>query len=273
MGDKIKFDNFFYKTGQKFSNFFKTAEKVKSEIEKKHAPGMYKPDFKNGKAVWWIVQIPCSENRFVEMEGNEKQADLARSFGNCSETKEEAMQVYELKTGQKEPEEKKEEPGHWPGRYKEEPGHWPGRYLAKEEGLHTIAQMGYDGPVMFTFSQGAINMTMRKSQTSTLTKQECDFVDRQKSAYLQLIDKIQELNEGWRPDWSDLRQDKYYFLYYHDYILKGSGYILISGWDDRATQCYKEELYFNKKIIGKKIIEELGESLIKLALWDIDEKK
>ncbi len=95
------------------------------------------------------------------------------------------------------------------------------------------------------------------------TEQEAEFILRQKKAKLALIDKIHELNDGWVPDWSNYEDDKWYFYYNHT---KNRLVCTIIG----NFQESKNELYFKSEEIGDQIISELGEPLIKLALWGIE---
>ena len=80
---------------------------------------------------------------------------------------------------------------------------------------------------------------------------------------LEVIDKIQELNKGWRPDWNDEEQKKYYFEYHRHPI--GTPKIFQNYTE--TIGILKDEFYFKSREIGCKLIKELGTNKIKLALW------
>jgi len=102
----------------------------------------------------------------------------------------------------------------------------------------------------------------RRMGVCSETKEEAEFVYRQQKAYLELIDKIFELNDGWVPAWG-ANISNYAFSYYHP----GKG---IDSYDWENIQYFKTELYFKSEDIGNRIIEELGTELIKLALWGLE---
>ena len=83
--------------------------------------------------------------------------------------------------------------------------------------------------------------------------------------YKILIDKIAELNNGWKPDWTNHEQEKEYFVYCH------GGYgLAIEQNNYHDTQCVSIDLYMDgNKSVADKVIKELGEDFIKNTLWKI----
>jgi len=143
------------------------------------------------------------------------------------------------------------------------------REQKKKETKHI--QGRYDGESLYSFDPhiGIVVKTdgfryhSRVIGTSCATEEEAQLVHQQQESYLELIDKIHELNDGWTPDWGRVDSLKYAFNYCID-----AASVQLFGWSD--SQHYKTELYFESEKIGSKIIEELGEDLIKLALWGIE---
>ena len=106
---------------------------------------------------------------------------------------------------------------------------------------------------------GFINLILYQKSEFCQNKK---FASKQKRLFeLGLIDEIHKLNKGWLPDWSDEKQFKYNFRH------KG-GEIDIKV--NFHIQNHRNELYFPHYGRGEMIIKELGEDLIKLALWGIE---
>jgi len=150
----------------------------------------------------------------------------------------------------KEKEQKKEDPKHIPGRYDGEP-FWTIHYGNRCEPLsHDTHYTDHKAP--------------RITGSCCKTKEEAEFIIRQQKAYLQLIDSIHELNDGWTPDWKKDDESKHTFYYGHlsETINLEDAYC--------SRQYFKDELYFEEEKIGRELIKELGADLIKLALWGIE---
>ena len=91
------------------------------------------------------------------------------------------------------------------------------------------------------------------------TEKEAEFVRDQKAAYLELIDKIKELNKGWRVDWKDENQKKYFLRYNR----KVDEIIISLAW---IMQDQRSELAAKTEAICAYIICEFGSEKICLAM-------
>ncbi len=134
--------------------------------------------------------------------------------------------------------------------------HIPGRYTKAsfwgyELDLQEIIRFNSD-------DQKYINR-LRVIGNCSKTEQEAVFIHNQRKAYINLIDKIHELNDGWRPDWDEGKQSKYNFRYTHD-----GKEILIN--ENFRIQNHKSELYFSSHEIGKQILKDLYP--VFAALWE-----
>jgi hypothetical protein len=92
------------------------------------------------------------------------------------------------------------------------------------------------------------------------TREEAEFVVRKKEAYCKLVMRISELNGGWVPNWENPHEYRYFFSLYH-------ASVEILDW---YYQVHHDELYLKDRRTGEKLLEELGEDLIKLAIWGIE---
>ena len=72
-----------------------------------------------------------------------------------------------------------------------------------------------------------------------------------------LMNVAKWVNDGWRPDWKDWGQSKYYIYYSNSYET-----LTI----DSATIIQGNFVYFKSKELAKQAIEILGEETIKMAL-------
>jgi len=134
--------------------------------------------------------------------------------------------------------------------------HWPGRYKPEDGGVYHLAA---DPPeTVYLDNYPELVESHRLNGVCCASHKEAEYVRKHKEAYLKLVDKIQELNNGWEPDWDDGSMAKFFFHYEDDLMAYSEWYTL---------KACKNELYFKSSEIGKQIIEELGEETIKLALW------
>jgi hypothetical protein len=69
----------------------------------------------------------------------------------------------------------------------------------------------------------------------------------------EILDRIEELNEGWEPDWEDY-ESKYFIEYLYS-----------ENWWDidsfRGVRFLPNEYYFKSRAIGHQLIEEFGDAL------------
>ena len=142
---------------------------------------------------------------------------------------------------------------HWPGMY--EPGYNAGYWTADPEN---------NGKVEFEFWEDYESHEVDSKKSERIfsnchkTKEEAKAVWEQKKAYLELVDLIKKLNAGWRPDFNDADQLKYY-LFFNSFARSVNQSYTSSG------QYYRPELYAKAGVLDK-VIEELGEAKIKLAM-------
>jgi hypothetical protein len=145
-------------------------------------------------------------------------------------------------------------------RDKKEERHWPGRYKAEE--LYYVPDIAHGHVNKRENARKELVKSDRECGIACKIRDEALFIQQQQSAYLELIDKIQELNEGWRPDWND---DNYkHEPCYNHY----DG--LISIVSDNSDQSLPDWFQAKSKQIWKTAIDQLGEPKIKLALWGIE---
>lgn len=162
----------------------------------------------------------------------------------------------------------------WEVREEEKPPHWPGRYSGDRS---FVVNANY-GNVRLKDDSPNIRQ-YRRSGICCRTVAEVDFVRAHQSAYLELIDKIQECNsrwkqrnDDWRPDWNNPNEDKVYFTLQRVPEVK----VVIEGtelYGNVLHQTLKDELYMRSGLIAERILEELGEGKVKLALWPHYEEK
>lgn len=124
---------------------------------------------------------------------------VVRSFFNGEISKQKADELLECKT-----EKQEEKPKHWQGRYKPKKN---GRYYVtgERDAMHKVIN-----------HNTASAQFHRSFSLCSQTIAEAEFVKRQKEAELEVIDRLAELNEGWKPDWNDKYQPKWEPYYAHD---------------------------------------------------------
>jgi len=147
----------------------------------------------------------------------------------------------------------------------EKPKHWPGRYNpgGERKGFYSY-NWGERSPMSFRDSSDEFTAECRVLGICSETKEEAEFVHRQQAAYLELIDTIQELNEGWCPDWEDGGQLKHYFAY--DYV--GGALGVRNEIDSMRAH---PDCEYMKNYVSPEVITKFGKTKIKLALWGIED--
>ena len=60
------------------------------------------------------------------------------------------------------------------------------------------------------------------------------FLSRNAIAYIRLTDRVKELNDGWKPDWSNENERKYYPWFYYDRSSSAFRYF-VTGFTSSAT--------------------------------------
>lgn len=141
---------------------------------------------------------------------------------------------------------------------KEESWHWPGRYKPDNGNYFKIANNGE------VYIPDIESESDRLNGICCKTREEAEFVKKQREAYLELIDLLQELNEGWRPNWEDNRILKWGAVY--NYAIDKIKIVLSSD-----EQIFPDCLHGKSRKIWGKVIDQLGEEKIKLALWGIED--
>lgn len=132
------------------------------------------------------------------------------------------------------------------------PGYWNPNY---DEIYYCSA---YQCPIKF--QEDKADEKGKYDRSICKTEEEAIFVSRIKKARYELIKRIQELNAGWEPDFLDMDRGKWCFTLIYSAIYVSFFY---SVYQQPAY------FYFESESIGNKLIEELGEDLIKLAIWEI----
>lgn len=135
--------------------------------------------------------------------------------------------------------------------------HWPGYYQPEE--LHIFYHFGgrYAYSNDFKSSQAA-----RAFGACSKTIEESEQVFESAKIRLQIIDRLVELNDGWRPDWEDRDQRKYVISYYYR-----DNETVISGYNE--VQILPSMFYAKSDKIWQQIIDEIGEAAIIQAMWGL----
>lgn len=75
-----------------------------------------------------------------------------------------------------------------------------------------------------------------------------------------IIKRIEELNEGWKPDWNDDEQRKYYIEYYPEHVDNDLDFMFnIENFTNLKDK--SDKYYFKSKEIGEQLIEEFDDEL------------
>lgn len=83
------------------------------------------------------------------------------------------------------------------------------------------------------------------------TEQEAETAVKKQKAYMRIVRKIHELNDGWTPDWLDGSEGKYYMVYEHEDCD-------VSFWREWCCQQMQEEFYF-KYSVRHEVIEHCAD--------------
>ena len=142
------------------------------------------------------------------------------------------------------------------------PEHWPGRYKPVFSGqTEKLWFPVADGVQSNDFLPVAIPQ-LRWAGECCKTQKEAEFLSRQRGAYLELIDLIQELNEWWRPDCAN-GQVRCYLMYNH-YENK------VDIGTETGTVQTRPDCEYLKPSIDSFLFHKIKEDKIKLALWGIE---
>jgi hypothetical protein len=135
--------------------------------------------------------------------------------------------------------------------------HWPGRYKPKDSKIWTIFANGRVHSA--TLTEDDINKR-KILGISCETQDEVEFVKAHLEAKNELIETLEELNGGWRPDWANPEESKYepYYDRNGDRLVIAH-YMTVSSLPD----CFQ----IKSPAIWRLLIERIGEEKIKLALW------
>jgi len=140
----------------------------------------------------------------------------------------------------------------------EETPHWPGMWrVARSENYTTLTM---DGALRETKSIDLDTTLLRRCMgVLCKTEKEAEFVKAHLEARLEVIDRLEELNGDWRPNWdaSDIKHEPQYS--------RRTDEINICGAQAFAT--LPDWFQAKAKQIWLRVIEELGEEKVKLALW------
>jgi len=136
--------------------------------------------------------------------------------------------------------------------------HWQGMYEPKTCGVYwTITNRGVVAECINIF-QSATDM-QRVLGICCETKKEAELVKSHLEARLEVINLLRKLNDGWTPDWDDSSQVKW-----SPKIDYGKGKIIFCTFVSRQVIAD----YFQAKAeVWERVIEELGEEKVLLALW------
>jgi hypothetical protein len=140
------------------------------------------------------------------------------------------------------------------------PSHIPGYYEPEVQECYHYPAIGYPDTNIKYWQNDNIDHHYQRFAMCCKTEAEAVFVMEQRDAYRTLVMRIKELNAGWVPDWGSMDQDKYHF-----YLYLGDLGVFFAT----ANHVLPDELYLKTREIGNQLIIELGEDLIKLALWGI----
>jgi len=193
--------------------------------------------------------------RDAENSGNDNACGEARGFdvvewdyfedkisAKIDQLKKELEELEELKKAKK---------GHVPGYY--QPNIGERYFFSTEEAILTRFWGG-----------GKHDIWLIDNGLCFKTIEEAEKVREYKKAKLSLVQRIHKYNDGWKQDWYNSNIDKYCFTIDASptEIIK----IMRYRWEQNLESC----MYFKSYEIGKKIIEDLGEATIKLAIRGVE---
>jgi hypothetical protein len=138
--------------------------------------------------------------------------------------------------------------------------HWPGMYKPKQgDSAYTTDLAGNVRRANAELHGNDQIEGLREAGSCCATEEEAEFVKAHFETRRDLIDRIAELNEGWRPDWSDSEQMKYAprFNHYDDEI------IVVAYHKIQILPDY----FHGKSGVWQQIFEEFDGDKIKLAIW------
>ena len=129
----------------------------------------------------------------------------------------------------------------------------------KDELIRELADMFVEAA-----EKRAQNEQWEERESEKERESESEFVRRKQTAYLELIDLLKELNDGWRPYWdgpSGLSQLKWFPV--HDHVLSKT-------WFDKEhiQQKQASEQAAKSEEVWQEIEKRLGKEKIFLALWE-----
>jgi hypothetical protein len=137
--------------------------------------------------------------------------------------------------------------------------HWPGMYRpSPDKENKSIVFVGSQYHASITISADEIEF-FRYCQRSCATQEEADFIYSAHKARLQIIDRLLELNEGWRPGWNNEKQAKWEIFYYETENE-------ISPVINYTNHSLPDWFQAKNEIIWMQIIEEFGPEKIRLGL-------
>jgi hypothetical protein len=87
------------------------------------------------------------------------------------------------------------------------------------------------------------------------TLEEAQFALNRQVVITEINDRIDELNEGWVPDWKDSQQKKFFISYYHDW---GGLFYAIIYLSNTSQTTFN---YMKSKEIADRIISEFKNNL------------
>jgi hypothetical protein len=141
--------------------------------------------------------------------------------------------------------------------------HWAGMFEPKEKQTYFTVEESAGGLAVDnkcnTYQQ--CTDAHRALGVCCKTEKEAEFIRSKQVAYLEVVDLLKKLNNGWRPDWTDEDQEKYFLFWDHS-----DGEILcdIHGY----SQGQRSELAAKTEEICHDVIKQLGPDKIYLALWE-----
>lgn len=130
--------------------------------------------------------------------------------------------------------------------------HWPGRFNPKKNRQYFYPWTG----VMLNHDQEITDMHRAQGMCCE-TEKEAEFVREQMEAELAVIDRLAELNEGWRPE-KDVDS-------YEPFLDRDTGKIIIER--HSYAQILPDCQLSKSSEIWKQVISEFGKEKIKLAIW------
>lgn len=139
------------------------------------------------------------------------------------------------------------------------PKHWPGYYDPLEGGEYFVVCSAVNGLLAYKRTNGDQSYTDadRALGICCETKEEAEFVIKQKKAERDVRDLLEKKNEGWRPDWESTKQDKW------EAFKQGAAI----RFQATACQTLRDCFQAMTEEVWEEVIEELGEEKVRLALW------